>query len=233
MFCWFLFFVPFCLWRFWSAAATKHKRACRFRDLQEVEGGAHAALAGLREAEEGPRERAGQAALPAAPGTALGGFAISQLPNQGSLVFQRPVTLQKKTTKKTTPSRFTWLCRDGVRAFQRLTRSLPGEQRDTVLQAYISNDLLECHDAKQVGKGWNVSKRGDEWQGISLFWGLLCLFRKGIWNYVKWKRDLEWKENVFMIEVKLSRSCTLILGRLKVINWAGWLCPSFFFLTLG
>lgn len=42
-------------------------------------------------------------------------------------------------------------CRGGVRAFQRLTRSLPGEQRDTVLQAYISNDLLELHDAKQVG----------------------------------------------------------------------------------
>ncbi|XP_014801558.1 PREDICTED: lisH domain-containing protein ARMC9 isoform X2 [Calidris pugnax] len=27
----------------------------------------------------------------------------------------------------------------------RLTRSYPGEQRDTVLQAYISNDLLDCH----------------------------------------------------------------------------------------
>lgn len=35
--------------------------------------------------------------------------------------------------------------------FQRLTRSLPGEQRDTVLQAYIINDLLELHSAKQVG----------------------------------------------------------------------------------
>uniref|UniRef100_A0A7N6FGN9 LisH domain-containing protein ARMC9 n=1 Tax=Anabas testudineus TaxID=64144 RepID=A0A7N6FGN9_ANATE len=31
----------------------------------------------------------------------------------------------------------------------RLTRSLPGEQRDTVLQAYISNDLLECYSTKQ------------------------------------------------------------------------------------
>ncbi|KAK2835405.1 hypothetical protein Q5P01_015889 [Channa striata] len=31
----------------------------------------------------------------------------------------------------------------------RLTRSLPGEQRDTVLQAYISNDLLECYTTKQ------------------------------------------------------------------------------------
>ncbi|KAM9848279.1 lisH domain-containing protein ARMC9 [Aulostomus maculatus] len=31
----------------------------------------------------------------------------------------------------------------------RLTRSLPGEQRDTVLQAYISNDLLERHSTKQ------------------------------------------------------------------------------------
>lgn len=35
--------------------------------------------------------------------------------------------------------------------FQRLTRSLPGEQRDTVLQAYISNDLLERYSAEQVG----------------------------------------------------------------------------------
>ena len=32
-----------------------------------------------------------------------------------------------------------------------LTRSLPGEQRDTVLQAYISNDLLERYSTKQVG----------------------------------------------------------------------------------
>uniref|UniRef100_A0A665X3B8 LisH domain-containing protein ARMC9 n=1 Tax=Echeneis naucrates TaxID=173247 RepID=A0A665X3B8_ECHNA len=31
----------------------------------------------------------------------------------------------------------------------RLTRSLPGEQRDTVLQAYISNDLLERYSSKQ------------------------------------------------------------------------------------
>uniref|UniRef100_A0A3Q3FCS1 LisH domain-containing protein ARMC9 n=1 Tax=Kryptolebias marmoratus TaxID=37003 RepID=A0A3Q3FCS1_KRYMA len=31
----------------------------------------------------------------------------------------------------------------------RLTRSLPGEQRDTVLQAYITNDLLDCYSTKQ------------------------------------------------------------------------------------
>ncbi|XP_078063544.1 lisH domain-containing protein ARMC9 isoform X5 [Mustelus asterias] len=31
----------------------------------------------------------------------------------------------------------------------RLTQSHPGEQRDTVLQAYISNDLLECHNKSQ------------------------------------------------------------------------------------
>uniref|UniRef100_UPI00398EFF81 lisH domain-containing protein ARMC9 isoform X2 n=1 Tax=Pristiophorus japonicus TaxID=55135 RepID=UPI00398EFF81 len=31
----------------------------------------------------------------------------------------------------------------------RLTQSHPGEQRDTVLQAYISNDLLECHNKNQ------------------------------------------------------------------------------------
>ncbi|XP_067851349.1 lisH domain-containing protein ARMC9 isoform X2 [Heptranchias perlo] len=31
----------------------------------------------------------------------------------------------------------------------RLTQSHPGEQRDTVLQAYISNDLLECHNRNQ------------------------------------------------------------------------------------
>uniref|UniRef100_A0A7N8XCU0 LisH domain-containing protein ARMC9 n=1 Tax=Mastacembelus armatus TaxID=205130 RepID=A0A7N8XCU0_9TELE len=32
----------------------------------------------------------------------------------------------------------------------RLTRSFPGEQRDTVLQAYISNDLLERYSTKKV-----------------------------------------------------------------------------------
>ncbi|XP_042339918.1 lisH domain-containing protein ARMC9 isoform X1 [Plectropomus leopardus] len=32
----------------------------------------------------------------------------------------------------------------------RLTRSLPGEQRDTVLQAFISNDLLERYSTKQI-----------------------------------------------------------------------------------
>ncbi|PKK18729.1 armadillo repeat containing 9 [Columba livia] len=31
----------------------------------------------------------------------------------------------------------------------RLTTSHPGEQRDTVLQAYISNDLLDCHSNSQ------------------------------------------------------------------------------------
>ncbi|CAH6791876.1 Armc9 [Phodopus roborovskii] len=31
----------------------------------------------------------------------------------------------------------------------RLTTSHPGEQRETVLQAYISNDLLDCHSHKQ------------------------------------------------------------------------------------
>uniref|UniRef100_A0A8K9X1L0 LisH domain-containing protein ARMC9 n=1 Tax=Oncorhynchus mykiss TaxID=8022 RepID=A0A8K9X1L0_ONCMY len=31
----------------------------------------------------------------------------------------------------------------------RLTRSLQGEQRDTVLQAYVSNDLLDCHSTRQ------------------------------------------------------------------------------------
>ncbi|NXG26377.1 ARMC9 protein, partial [Grallaria varia] len=31
----------------------------------------------------------------------------------------------------------------------RLTTSYPGEQRDTVLQAYISNDLLDCHSNSQ------------------------------------------------------------------------------------
>lgn len=34
----------------------------------------------------------------------------------------------------------------------RLTTSHPGEQRETVLQAYISNDLLDCHSHNQVSK---------------------------------------------------------------------------------
>uniref|UniRef100_A0A6Q2YS92 LisH domain-containing protein ARMC9 n=1 Tax=Esox lucius TaxID=8010 RepID=A0A6Q2YS92_ESOLU len=40
---------------------------------------------------------------------------------------------------------------DFTRPGTRLTRSLHGEQRDTVLQAYISNDLLDLHSAQQVG----------------------------------------------------------------------------------
>ncbi|KAL0624822.1 Zinc finger protein [Plecturocebus cupreus] len=35
---------------------------------------------------------------------------------------------------------------------QRLTTSHPGEQRETVLQAYISNDLLDCHSHNQVDR---------------------------------------------------------------------------------
>lgn len=54
----------------------KTKPACRSDDLQEMEGGAHAALTGLRQAEEGPGARVRQAALPAAAGAALGTFAV-------------------------------------------------------------------------------------------------------------------------------------------------------------
>lgn len=133
----------------WSASALKRKPACRSNHLQEMEGGAHAALSGLRQAEEGPGERAGPTALPAAPGAAMGRFVVSHLSSKGALGKMWSIRL---LCKKATPSGFTLLCRDGVRPFQRLTRSQPGEQRDTVLQAYISNDLLELHDgAKQVG----------------------------------------------------------------------------------
>ncbi|XP_068400339.1 lisH domain-containing protein ARMC9 isoform X3 [Eschrichtius robustus] len=38
----------------------------------------------------------------------------------------------------------------------RLTTSHPGEQRETVLQAYISNDLLDCHSHSQ---GWSFSSK--------------------------------------------------------------------------
>lgn len=37
-----------------------------------------------------------------------------------------------------------------VLLLQRLTTSHAGEQRETVLQAYISNDLLDCHSHSQV-----------------------------------------------------------------------------------
>lgn len=70
--------------------------------------------------------------------------------------------------KKATPSPFTWRCRDAARAFQRLTRSFRGEQRDTVLQAFISNDLLELHDdAKQVGS----HVKGEMSPIVEDFWG--------------------------------------------------------------
>uniref|UniRef100_A0A9L0JPK8 LisH domain-containing protein ARMC9 n=1 Tax=Equus asinus TaxID=9793 RepID=A0A9L0JPK8_EQUAS len=40
---------------------------------------------------------------------------------------------------------------DFTRPGTRLTTSHPGEQRETVLQAYISNDLLDCHSHSQRG----------------------------------------------------------------------------------
>ncbi|XP_047231505.1 lisH domain-containing protein ARMC9 isoform X3 [Girardinichthys multiradiatus] len=46
----------------------------------------------------------------------------------------------------------------------RLTRSLPGEQRDTVLQAYISNDLLERYSTKWIA-GKLVSISSSLWAG--------------------------------------------------------------------
>lgn len=42
-----------------------------------------------------------------------------------------------------------WFC---LSSLQRLTTSHPGEQRETVLQAYVSNDLLDCHSHSQVGE---------------------------------------------------------------------------------
>lgn len=109
---------------------------------------------------------------------------------------------QKKQHRHALPG----FCRDGVRAFQRLTRSLPGEQRDTVLQAYISNDLLELHDAKQVGS----HERGEMSPSVEMSdgefsfscpFGLLCLFHKEVRNYLKRTHNLDWKENVYMMDV--------------------------------
>lgn len=48
------------------------------------------------------------------------------------------------------PFTFCVLIRHCFLLLQRLTRSLPGEQRDTALQAYISNDLLGRYSSNQV-----------------------------------------------------------------------------------
>lgn len=101
MFCFLFFLFLFAFDAFDPPLRQNTNVSCRFHDLQEVEGGAHAALAGLREAEEGPGERAGQAALLAAPGAALGEFAISHLPNQGSLVFTASSYFAKKNNTVT------------------------------------------------------------------------------------------------------------------------------------
>lgn len=57
--------------------------------LQEIEGGAHAALTGLREAKKGLGRRPRQTPLPAPPGTALGVlFHILIIPCFCSTVYQ-------------------------------------------------------------------------------------------------------------------------------------------------
>uniref|UniRef100_A0A8C5DT57 LisH domain-containing protein ARMC9 n=1 Tax=Gouania willdenowi TaxID=441366 RepID=A0A8C5DT57_GOUWI len=80
----------------------------------------------------------------------------------------------------------------------RLTRSLPGEQRDTVLQAYISNDLLERDSTKQV-RSWN-------------FWCVCRVYLSHIPNLLKLLtgalkeegKDSLTRENVLVALQKLS-----------------------------
>lgn len=127
-----------------------------------------------------------------------------------SKVIKHPVTLQKSN-----PSPFTWLYLSAVHAFQRLTRSFRGEQRDTVLQAYISNDLLELNgDAKQVG--WlvrdekssimDLSERPFLWLfnviGPTVPLGPICVFPKDFAKSTK-------KKKIYMAQVQLSCSFTV------------------------
>lgn len=59
-----------------------------FVNLQEVQGGANAALAGLREAEERPGPGPRPTQVPAAPGAALGTHSYSCLLDISTLLYK-------------------------------------------------------------------------------------------------------------------------------------------------
>ncbi|XP_029003860.1 lisH domain-containing protein ARMC9 isoform X2 [Betta splendens] len=84
------------------------------------------------------------------PGTASSMLRASIAPQRTKEVPMLPSLDYEKLKKDLVegPDRLRSLLLQALR--WRLTRSLPGEQRDTVLQAYISNDLLECYSAKQA-----------------------------------------------------------------------------------
>uniref|UniRef100_A0A672YRK3 LisH domain-containing protein ARMC9 n=1 Tax=Sphaeramia orbicularis TaxID=375764 RepID=A0A672YRK3_9TELE len=76
------------------------------------------------------------------PGTVSGSTQPKEVPMLPSLDYEK---LKKDLVDST--DRLRALLLQALR--WRLTRSLPGEQRDTVLQAYISNDLLDRYSTKQ------------------------------------------------------------------------------------
>ncbi|XP_044056316.1 lisH domain-containing protein ARMC9 isoform X2 [Siniperca chuatsi] len=83
------------------------------------------------------------------PGTASSMLRASIAPQRSKEVPMLPSLDYEKLKKDLVegPDRLRSLLLQALR--WRLTRSLPGEQRDTVLQAYISNDLLERYSIKQ------------------------------------------------------------------------------------
>ncbi|XP_041790836.1 lisH domain-containing protein ARMC9 isoform X2 [Chelmon rostratus] len=83
------------------------------------------------------------------PGTASSMLRASIAPQRSKEVPVLPSLDYEKLKKDLVegPDRLRSLLLQALR--WRLTRSLPGEQRDTVLQAYISNDLLERYSTKQ------------------------------------------------------------------------------------
>ncbi|XP_049910848.1 lisH domain-containing protein ARMC9 isoform X2 [Epinephelus moara] len=83
------------------------------------------------------------------PGTASSMLRASIAPQRSKEVPMLPSLDYEKLKKDLVegPDRLRSLLLQALR--WRLTRSLPGEQRDTVLQAFISNDLLERYSTKQ------------------------------------------------------------------------------------
>uniref|UniRef100_A0AAQ4PK57 LisH domain-containing protein ARMC9 n=1 Tax=Gasterosteus aculeatus aculeatus TaxID=481459 RepID=A0AAQ4PK57_GASAC len=83
------------------------------------------------------------------PGTASSMLRASIAPQKSREVPMLPSLDYEKLKKDLVqgPDRLKCLLLQALR--WRLTRSLPGEQRDTVLQAFISNDLLERYSTKQ------------------------------------------------------------------------------------
>uniref|UniRef100_A0A667WYA6 LisH domain-containing protein ARMC9 n=1 Tax=Myripristis murdjan TaxID=586833 RepID=A0A667WYA6_9TELE len=113
----------------------------------------------------------------------------------------------------------------------RLTRSLHGEQRDAVLQAYISNDLLHCYSTKQVGlatdyntlfKQYHTRRSATEYQHGRVYLSQIhCLVKLLTETLRKEDEDPLTRKNVLVALQKLSlrRSQQTAMIADELIGW--------------